>query len=200
MCLATLDYVNSSVNLMEMGRNNAMVVAHPDDETIWGGGLLARYGHLFTVICCSIPLRDPVRAEKFYDACDAYHVKPILLPYQEEGPDVPLKHMPKLNGFDCIVTHNIWGEYGHLHHKQLYHHVINAAPKDIPIYTFGSRPDGQGKLRITLTHIELAIRESALQCYDHILPYCGRPITKWQALLERYGKLQSVETYDSYKP
>lgn len=180
-------------------RNVALIVAHPDDETMWAGGLLARYGHKIHVLCCSTPSRDKVRADKFFDACAIYGAQGTVRAVLDEGHGKPLDltHI-ELVQFDAVVTHNADGEYGHPHHKEVHRFCIKeAAKRKLPVFTFGSHGTARGAIKIKLTAREEELRLRALQCYDHILPYCGRPLPKWQALLERYGNLPAVETYDS---
>lgn len=180
----------------------AVIVAHPDDETMWAGGLLARYGNKAHVLCCSTPKTDKIRAEKFYDACAVYGAQATVRAVTDEGPGVPLdlRHI-NLIEFDAIVTHNADGEYGHPHHKEVHRFCIKeAAKRKLPVFTFGPHGAGHGAISIILTPREEATRLRALQCYDHILPYCGRPLPKWQALLERYGNLKAIETYDAHQP
>src|SRR6266705_2571148 len=96
----------------------ALVVAHCDDESLWFGGLLAAEPGDWTIIACSIPRTDPIRAWKFFDACEVLGAKPRLLPFVESGPLELLGNTDRLDlaGFDQIVTHNVVGEYGHRHH------------------------------------------------------------------------------------
>lgn len=176
-------------------RNGVVVVAHPDDEVMWAGGLLARYGDRFTVICCSIPARDPVRAWKFFDACEVLGAKARLLPFQEQPP-APLAHLDllDLSGFDLIVTHNEAGEYGNPHHSQINRHIMARWPDKTA--TFGW-PSG-GDTVLNLTEAEQEKRMAALRCYDHVSPSDGRP--KWEALLARYRLDLTVETFNQPRP
>lgn len=175
-----------------------MVVAHPDDETLWGGGLLARYGPRITVICCSTPARDAIRATNFLRACEVYGAKGIVLEPTDEAADKPLRGLYlDLKDYDAIVTHNQWGEYGHAHHRQVHQHVKALAKA--PVWCFGDER-AVHDFGFKLTATEEATRLRALQCYDHVLPYGGRDMPKWQALLERYGNLQPVEFYHALKP
>jgi hypothetical protein len=170
---------------------SAIVVAHPDDETIWAGGYPLRYRGDWTVLCCSVPRIDPVRAIKFFDACAVLGVCGDVLPFTESPPTQALGHLDRLDlsGFDLILTHNAEGEYGHVHHKSVHQHVVrNATCK---ILTFGY---GKGSIRIDLTPDETARKLAALSCYDHTSPTDGKP--KWRALLDRYRIDPTVETYN----
>ena len=61
-----------------------MLVAHGDDESLWGGGLLARYAHKnWTVVCCTVPWADPIRTDKFRDACAVFNARPVVV--REDG-------------------------------------------------------------------------------------------------------------------
>lgn len=169
--------------------NGVVVICHPDDEVMWAGGLLARYGERFTVICCSIPRSDPERAWKFFDACDVFGAKARLLPIVETEKPLNIAHVD-LSGFDMVVTHNAAGEYGHHHHMALHQSLKPLRP-----VTFGYRPDGRGSIALHLTADEQARRMAALQCYDHVSPHdSGKP--KWQALLDRYAIDLRVETFN----
>ncbi len=176
-----------------------VLVAHPDDETLFAGGLILRYPGRWTVICCSIPRTDPIRAWKFYDACASLGVFRMgVLPFIESAPDQPLGNLDAvdLSGFDCVVTHNENGEYGHFQHRQLNSWVRGNADYRGTIVTFGYRPGGCGEIRLALTDEEQRRKRNALQCYDHVSPSDGKP--KWQALIERYGSTIGfdVETFD----
>ena len=182
--------------ILSGARRGVVVTAHPDDETLWCGGLLARYGG-WTVICCSIPRTDPIRAYKFFAACEVLDAKGRLLPFVESNPHEPLQNLDALDlsGFDCVVTHNEVGEYGHRHHLTLHQHIAQRWPDKMVTIGYGttSRPSSQ---TITLTPYDIQRKHAALRCYDHISPSDGKP--KWQALLERYGSMfdLNIETYD----
>lgn len=177
----------------------ALVVAHPDDETLWCGGLLLRHPAIdWTVIACSIPRRDPERAWKFYEACAELGAQGRVLPVQETEATQPLGlDLLDLSGFDLVVTHGAAGEYGHPHHRQV-HRVVRAM---VParLLAIGWRPGGGGTHWLALQPSEVARKLAALRCYDHRAPLDdGKP--KWQALLDRYvdreGLDFGVESYD----
>lgn len=174
----------------------ALVVAHPDDESIWFGGLLAAEPGDWTTICCSIPRTDPVRAWKFFEACDVLKTKPRLLPFGEGGAREPLQHLDvlDLSGFDQIVTHNVVGEYGHFHHVQINRALTARYPGKIVTGGYGK---ASGAKRIALNEYQLGLKMTALRCYDHVSPTDGKP--KWRALIDRYGTEfdLGVETYDA---
>jgi hypothetical protein len=159
---------------------DCVVVAHPDDETLWCGGLIARYKP--DVVCCTVPRRDPERAIRFFYAVKELGGYPILIPFQESPANEPIRHLDllELTGYKEIVTHGPEGEYGHLHHKQVSECVDSK-------YVFG------GNIVLELTDEEIQRKERALRCYDHVSPTDGKP--KWEALLERYDIELGRETY-----
>ena len=110
--------------------NNLMIVAHPDDETLFGGAHLIAGDYL---VVCLTNSKDPVRSADFYDAMSIAQVKSIMLNYPDNNKDKLnytwdydqlsiqndinlLLHYKK---WDTIVTHNPEGDYGHYHHKRV---------------------------------------------------------------------------------
>lgn len=187
-----------------LGENNCILVAHPDDETLFAGGLpIVFEDRHWTVICCSIPRRDPIRAFKFHDACVMLGALPMLLPMPEQEintPPIGLENLP-LDRFDCVVTHNEFGDYGHFHHAYLAQ-WIDANYKR-PYVTFGYRPGALGTEQLKLTKRQTDQKLAAMRCYNHFLPYENRDIPKWEALMHRYyeveGMKPDLETYDIHE-
>lgn len=188
---------------MKIGKSPVVVVAHPDDEVLFAGGLLIRFwAKQWTVICCSVPRRDGIRAWKFFESCRRLNVRGQLLPVVESEPSEPLNNLDSLGmleQFDTLVTHNEWGDYGHLHHAQVNNYVTSIAGTR-PVITFGYRRDGIGSEEIVLNDIELEKKKFAMRAYDHVLPYNGHDWPKWRALEHRYyqeeGLSPEVETFD----
>lgn len=183
----------------------AVIVAHPDDEVLWGAGIVLRHPGDWTIICASVPRADPIRAEKFFDSCDVLGATPYLHRIMEPVPTDSMNYLDEidLSEYEHIVTHNALGEYGHQHHKDVHRYVYRRYGKK-KLTFFGYSPGARGGHEIHLTDIELARKMKALKCYDHVLPYNGKPMPKWEALYQRYitegGISFNVETYDGALP
>ncbi len=103
-----------------------VVIAHPDDETIWMGGTLIENKNKWkTKVICLTRKSDKDRNPKFKKACKILGVKGIIFdlddktfnPWNlEEAKRIILKNSDKK--YDFIFTHGKNGEYGHLRHKE----------------------------------------------------------------------------------
>jgi LmbE family N-acetylglucosaminyl deacetylase len=176
-----------------------VVVAHPDDEVLWGAGLMLRYPHReWTVICCSIPRLDLVRAYKFFASCERLGARGRLLPFCESAIMAGLKYLD-LAGFDCIVTHNAAGEYGHAQHRLIHKYVVKKNAQ--PIITFGANRTGRGAFVLRLTKEELIRKMAALRCYDHFITWRGEKTRRWKTILDARkasGYRAHIESYDLF--
>jgi len=105
---------------------NLMVVAHPDDETIWGGAHLLEGNYLVVCITCGT---DQERLEEYKKVMELTKNEYLYLGYPDktngerdnwdtvyESIIDDLKRIYELNDWDMVVTHNPEGEYGHIHH------------------------------------------------------------------------------------
>jgi hypothetical protein len=199
------------------------VVAHPDDEVLWAGGLPLRFPGNWTVVCCSTPDKDPLRAEHFFDACDVLGAQGKIYP-EKDIKKTPLKALDQVNleEFDHIFTHNRWGEQGHPHHQQVHQYVVSKY-RHKKITTFGYRhQQGRGAHSLILTETELGRKMLALQQYKEVtsykvrakctgfLDYLSRKVTNtlvqhkngplWEDLAQFYftnrNMNPAIETYD----
>lgn len=172
--------------------NGAVIVAHPDDETLWAGGFIASHPGV-TVICCTVPRRDPERAIRFFDACRVLGAFPVLIPFVEPPANESIEHLDllELEGFDWVVTHNHKGEYGHQHHKDVYEWVESHTA--CPMYVFGYEMEGEPAIKTSISGVFGKVKIEALQCYDHCSP-SDNGKTKWEALLDTYNISSEVET------
>jgi LmbE family N-acetylglucosaminyl deacetylase len=113
-----------------------VIVAHPDDETIWLGGLLLRNRNNWnTTIISLCRANDFDRAPKFKKVCEIYQAKSFIsnLDDSESGDykkisyeDIEnriLSFVDKID-YDYIFTHGKNGEYGHIRHKEIHNAVI----------------------------------------------------------------------------
>ena len=114
---------------------NLMIVAHPDDETLWGGAHLLDEDYLVVCVTCG---NDKNRVMEFQQALAISDDQYLMLDYPDkvngkrddwatslEFITEDLKEIMQIKNWDKIVTHNIDGEYGHIHHKML-HDVVTS--------------------------------------------------------------------------
>jgi LmbE family N-acetylglucosaminyl deacetylase len=182
------------------GARRALVVAHPDDEAMWFAGALIRHPGDWTIICCSIPLRDPGRAYKFFGACRVLGANGRLVPFPESAPSLPLNNLDllDLSEYDDILTHNWEGEYGHQHHKAVHQHIVSRWPGRLLVSGYGL--PGEPDYFIALGDEEYERKLTAIRCYDHVSP-SDNGVPKSEALLARYGAQFNlkIEPYVRYR-
>ena len=110
-------------------RRVAVVVAHPDDETLWAGGLLLNHPEWSPFIVTLCRASDAERAPKFSRALEQLHAQGAMGDL-DDGPaqislsgkrvrDAILALLPERD-YDLLVTHSPCGEYTrHRRHEEV---------------------------------------------------------------------------------
>ena len=120
---------------MENSKSVAVIVAHPDDETLWAGGTLLMHPSWRIFVACLCRGDDKDRAPKFTKVLKILNAEGAM-GEMDDGPDqLPLKEkkieetilklLPSQH-FDLIITHDEKGEYTrHLRHEETSRSVRN---------------------------------------------------------------------------
>jgi len=118
--------------------NNLMIVAHPDDESLWGGSHLLNNNYFVVVLTNSY---KDLRKSEFQEVMKKTKDRYIIMSYPDlkntwydengnykysidtwstckTGMEKDLELILNYKQWDTIVTHNPDGEYGHYHHKK----------------------------------------------------------------------------------
>jgi LmbE family N-acetylglucosaminyl deacetylase len=112
----------------------AVIVAHPDDETLWAGGTILSHPSWRWFIVCMCRGSDKGRAPKFYKTLQILKSEGIMGdlddgPEQKPLDENELKHeilqlLPSRH-FDLIISHNPTGEYTrHIRHEEVSKAII----------------------------------------------------------------------------
>ncbi len=98
----------------------AVIVAHPDDETLWAGGTILSHPECEWYIVSLCRGNDKDRAPKFYQALKILKAKgtmgdlddgPEQIPLNEEEVENAILDLLPAKHFDLIISHNPSGEY-----------------------------------------------------------------------------------------
>ena len=129
--------------------NKLMIVAHPDDETIFGGAHLIEDD--YTVVCVTCGVVD-YRLDEYKKVLETSNDKYVYLSHtdlrknntvsdwengEKEEIKQELEKIINLREWEMIVTHNPDGEYGHKHHKMIDVMVTDLVTDKDKLYYFG---------------------------------------------------------------
>lgn len=133
------------------GIDHIMIVAHPDDETIWGGAHLLKEKYLVVCITCGTNAK---RVQEIKRVLKETEDELIMLSYpdkigkersswKEEYSFIEkeIEDILRRKKWESIVTHNEKGEYGHQHHIMTHKIVTSIAEKigqTDQLYYFGT--------------------------------------------------------------
>ena len=114
-----------------------MIVAHPDDELIFGGAELIKYGPEYKVVCITNK-NNEVRSNEFKNVMEELNVGSYEMLDYEDGiniiEDYDLLDYIDQKEWEKIVTHNPIGEYGHPMHRKVFDAVKKLTNN---FYVFG---------------------------------------------------------------
>lgn len=167
-----------------MHKDVTMLVAHPDDEFLFGFPAIHRAKK---IIACVDDTTHPTRAawcsrrkEAFADVCKLVGAECQVLRYDSGFRGLEHKAMQRfthevfqaLKGAEMIFTHNAWGEYGHWDHIVL-NSLVKQAGVHWPIITtdiclqadwYPVRPHRQGHL-VSKHENDLDFHERCMDIY-----------------------------------
>lgn len=144
-----------------------IIVAHPDDETIWMGGFILKHKNWDWTILSLCRKHDKDRAPKFKKVCNFYKAKSFMdnlndtnrKPANIERIIKKIKKHIK-NNYDLIFTHNSNGEYGHIRHKEAHQAVMKMInqkilkPKKLFFFSYYNAKFNK-KIKLTKKEIDL---------------------------------------------
>jgi hypothetical protein len=109
-------------------RGCAVIVAHPDDETLWAGGTILMHPDVQWTVVTLCRKSDRDRAGKFLRVLEYLHARgqmgdlddgPEQMPLVENEVEDTIMSLLSSDRFDLIITHSLCGEYTrHRRHEE----------------------------------------------------------------------------------
>jgi DNA-binding transcriptional LysR family regulator len=139
-----------------------MIVAHPDDESLFGGeALTSSRGWL---VVCVTNASHPTRRAEFVKAMSLAGADYLVLDHPDNiangnfHPSLTstLEGLLTEHGFEMVVTHGPNGEYGHRQHVAL-HQIVCGLVRSGRLFTFATRWSARPHMS--------AAKRALLECY-----------------------------------
>ncbi|MGE5341487.1 MAG: PIG-L family deacetylase [Candidatus Omnitrophota bacterium] len=106
-----------------------VITAHPDDETLWAGGIILMRPQWNWLVACLSRKNDNERCDRFHQALEKLNARGAIGDLDDSPKQHPVdmsdlkERIISLIGFtssDLILTHSIWGEYTyHRRHEEI---------------------------------------------------------------------------------
>ena len=135
-----------------------LVVAHPDDESIFFSGLLMNERTLpWKVVCVTdgnADLAGSKRTDQFKKACQLLKVKAEQWDFPDRfearlDTEKLTQNLRNLETPAVVYTHEILGEYGHPHHQDVSYAVHRAFSKKAPVWSVAYNTYPQKSFKFT---------------------------------------------------
>ena len=141
--MAVIPYINMDAVTNEAldgldldGFDKLMIVAHPDDEFLWGGAHLLDDDYL---VVCITGGNNKIRRPEFEEMSAATNSRALILSYPDKiwnkrsdwyfwknAIQTDLETILNYKAWELVVTHNEDGEYGHNQHIMT-HELVDSA-------------------------------------------------------------------------
>jgi len=178
--------------------NKIMIVAHPDDELIFGGAELIEHGPEYRVVCLTNNSNDARKLE-FKAVMDKLNVgswemldyEDTLYPTQHFN----LKDILKSKEWEKVVTHNPIGEYGHPQHKLVFDAILDITDD---FYVFGKSNIKLDKDTVDTKKNLLTLYKSEQSIINQLLNNNGDWFKSSNNAIN-YIEYETIEKYDETK-
>lgn len=169
-----------------MLKPNLLVVAHPDDESIFFGGLVQRERKLpWHLICVTDGNADGRGSQRHADLLKAAKTLKIKRTDQWDFPDRYnerididrlIRKLSALPPPKAVFTHSIVGDYGHPHHQDVSLAVHRAFHKKAPVWSVAYNCMPRKSIALTSSEFKLKskiltdVYQSETRRFIHLLP------------------------------